>query len=747
MLKLAIKAGIPLIGVTTTDVLNVPVILHHLTGKKPVRWSSANEKAVEGQLYFYIAEGKPPVRYDKLYDLMVKSDSTLVVVNSPVESDLLFVGGDVPVPKDLLRKQLLDVFDDAPLVDKLIPALGGCTLKDSVEFVRLTMARDKALTAEGLMVSRKAAFKANRGIQLVDTSSTHYAPPKHLEDWANREGPFFLKETDLRLVPRGLLFGGIPGTGKCLAPDEPVLMYDGAVRRTDSLVPGDQLMGPDSAPRTVLSVSTGHGPMYEVRPTKGRPWRCNGDHVLSLRKTRNPDAGSIVFTSVEEWLTWSDSKKNGYKLWRTGVDFPERREPLIAPYFVGLVLGDGTVNENVAVTTVDPEVVAYLKTVAAQHGLELTKRAYRNRTPSYALTLGNIGQNIRGLNPVLRKLRHYGLEVPCGDKFIPEDYKRGSRSTRLQVLAGLMDSDGHLYQSGGYDFISKSRRLAEDTAFVARSLGLAAYVKAVEKTCTTTGGTGVYWRVSISGHVDEVPCLVPRKKASPRKQVKNVTNTGFTIEPVGEGDWFGITLDGDHQYLLGDFTVTHNTEGAKWIAQTWGVPLYRVDVGGMRQKYVGQSEQNMTAALSQLDHEEPCVALFDEIEKVFSTSHGGGDSGTTTTMLSQLLWWLAERRTRVLVVMTCNDRKKIPPELYRDGRIDDVVTFNGLQSKEEVFDFAEFVLAGFGLSPGDLPKGLLESKLLHAIKTKASGTGTDFNEVSHAAIKKTVIDCIKEAKA
>lgn len=121
------------------------------------------------------------------------------------------------------------------------------------------------------------------------------------------------------------------------------------------------------------------------------------------------------------------------------------------------------------------------------------------------------------------------------------------------------------------------------------------------------------------------------------------------------------------------------TAAAKWMAEQIGIPLYRVDIGGTKNKYVGQSEANLLTNLSRLDHEEPCIALLDEIEKIFGGS-GEGDSGTTTTMLSQLLWWLAERRTRVLVVMTTNNAKKLPRELYREGRIDEVMWFGGLET-------------------------------------------------------------------
>ena len=95
----------------------------------------------------------------------------------------------------------------------------------------------------------------------------------------------------------------------------------------------------------------------------------------------------------------------------------------------------------------------------------------------------------------------------------------------------------------------------------------------------------------------------------------------------------------------------------------------------------------MLANLARLDQAEPCVVLIDEIEKVFSTKGGDLDGATTTTMLSQLLWWLAEHKSRVLTVMTTNNAKALPPELYREGRIDEVMVFEGLTGA----DAAKFV--------------------------------------------------------
>lgn len=178
------------------------------------------------------------------------------------------------------------------------------------------------------------------------------------------------------------------------------------------------------------------------------------------------------------------------------------------------------------------------------------------------------------------------------------------------------------------------------------------------------------------------------------------------------------------------------TEGAKWLARQLGVPLFRVDIAGTKNKYVGQSEENMLTNLARIDQEEPCVALIDEVEKVFSTKSNDG-SGTTSSMLSQLLWWLAERRSRVLVVMTTNAVKSLPRELYREGRIDDVLWFSGMVAADTE-DFILSLLETFDITDYAAPAAIL--------KLATSLQGTSPAQYSHAALTKAAMQYIKAGK-
>jgi superfamily II DNA or RNA helicase len=351
----------------------------------------------------------------------------------------------------------------------------------------------------------------------------------------------------------------------CHQRGQGVLMYDGSIRKVEDLLPGDRLMGPDSKPRTIKSLCRGRESMVRVVPIKGDSWVVNRSHILSLVETTrcanspfpSRQGGRVTDVAVKDWMGWSQTQKHIHKLFRVGVEFPKQQERLrVHPYLLGLLLGDGS---GLIITTEDEEVVTFLREEAERRFMKLSEYAYEGRTPGYALT-GVQGMNYcRGGSPFVDELKLLGVwGKTAGEKFIPQQYKVASRKERLELLAGLIDTDGSLQRSGGYDFISKSQVLANDLAFVARSVGLAAHVTPCEK-CSQNGTWGTYYRVGVHGHVDMIPCRIARKQSSARKQKKNVLRTGFSVEELPEDDYYGFSLDGDGRYLLDDFTVTHNT--------------------------------------------------------------------------------------------------------------------------------------------------------------------------------------------
>lgn len=109
---------------------------------------------------------------------------------------------------------------------------------------------------------------------------------------------------------------------------------------------------------------------------------------------------------------------------------------------------------------------------------------------------------------------------------------------------------------------------------------------------------------------------------------------------------------------------------ARAVAGAWGVPLLRLDMGTLYNKYYGESERNLRSALDLAEHMAPCVLWIDEIEKALAS--GGDDGGTSRRMLGTLLTWLAERSAAVFVAATANAIEQLPPELMRKGRLDEI---------------------------------------------------------------------------
>ena len=109
---------------------------------------------------------------------------------------------------------------------------------------------------------------------------------------------------------------------------------------------------------------------------------------------------------------------------------------------------------------------------------------------------------------------------------------------------------------------------------------------------------------------------------------------------------------------------------AKVAASVLGVPLLRMDLAAVHDKYVGESERKLRESLATADVMAPCVVWIDEIEKGLAGS--GDDTGTTLRVLGTFLTWLAEKKGRVFVVATANDISRLPPELIRKGRFDEI---------------------------------------------------------------------------
>jgi len=357
------------------------------------------------------------------------------------------------------------------------------------------------------------------------------------------------------------------GGGKCLKKDTPIMMYDGSIKMVQNISVGDKIMGDDSTPRNIISLARGRETMYEIIPTRGDPYTVNESHILSLQYTRNVKQikkGTKIDIPVKDYIDLSKKYTrltNPLVGYRTEVLFPNKNVDL-DPYVLGYWLGD-YYSRGSLITTSNNKIISYFNSYTAKLGLHFVQlnqyRSYTRRPKTFKIT--NIPINKTNIQGNLRKIHMFQEMLINKDlirnKHIPHTYKCNSKKVQLDLLAGIIDSGGCLYKNG-YNIITKEEILLDDIIFIARSLGLCANKKRIQRHI----GKNIketYFETYIYGkNVLEIP-IKNKYKIVLNNTNKNVLLTKITVDKKNIDDYFGFEIDGNHRFLLGDTTVTHNT--------------------------------------------------------------------------------------------------------------------------------------------------------------------------------------------
>lgn len=235
-------------------------------------------------------------------------------------------------------------------------------------------------------------------------------------------------------------------------------------------------------------------------------------------------------------------------------------EPILDPYMLGLWLGDGYTNKA-AIINEDQEVLKYIYNWAVEHGMSISIN-YQNNNNAVVY---NIIDKKSKRNQFKECLRFYKI---FNEKDIPEDYIYTSIENRLLLLAGLIDTDGSFSKRDRVYVFSQCesrKHIVDKFVFIARSLGFKCTVrkyntegkkqignnKKISK-CQNT------YTVRIMDGIYDIPCKVVRKQHhwDKKRTVRNLSH--FSVQYEGVGRYYGLTVEGDHLFLLKDFTIVHN---------------------------------------------------------------------------------------------------------------------------------------------------------------------------------------------
>ena len=348
-----------------------------------------------------------------------------------------------------------------------------------------------------------------------------------------------------------LLYHGL-GTGKCMKKGTPIMMSDGRIKAIENVKEGDLLMGDDSNPRAVLSLARGVDLMYDIVQDNGDKYTVNQEHILCLRakgfpkfnnianKNKNTNTNTNTIKNyVVEWI-----QCNAFYKKKFGSSLKDLKE---AETFYRNILNHSETNNNIV-------------EIAVKDYLRLSKK--KKSILKGFKTLVHFPEREITMDPYQVGYR-LGLEDDSS-KGIPYNYKCNSRENRLQLLAGLLDGNTDLhnpekdrkdkkYRKYKYNYtFTQKGCLKDDFLFLARSLGLL---------CENNGDYNVIIRVS---KVVEIPV---KHQCRSYKMEDFSLDTNISVQYVNEDEYYGFTLDGNGRYLLGDFTVTHNTCSAIGVCE------------------------------------------------------------------------------------------------------------------------------------------------------------------------------------
>lgn len=363
----------------------------------------------------------------------------------------------------------------------------------------------------------------------------------------------------------------IMGAGKAQELDSLVLCKDGYKRMRNIRI-GDLVFGEDGVVHPVVGVyPQGVKKICSIEFSDGTKTRCCEDHLWAFQFPQDKAAHRYRIATVKELLNIPLYKETcrGDKNWQIFIPLTkpvqfERKKLLIPPYVLGVILGDGGISGQIVnITNTEADVIERVRTEIEVDGFDLDRW---KGTITYGIHDKQYSQTRR--NRMVARLCEYGLMGKRSEgKFIPSEYLYSSVEDRLDLIRGLIDTDGSIERTS-ISYSTVSEQLAKDIVFLAQSLGGTARYMLRQTKYTYNGEVKfgqVSYRVTIKAPTNTRWYYSQKHTAEAERFVQHTepVRSIRKIEYVGEAECQCIMVDSEtHLYLTNDFIVTHNTESA-----------------------------------------------------------------------------------------------------------------------------------------------------------------------------------------
>jgi hypothetical protein len=338
--------------------------------------------------------------------------------------------------------------------------------------------------------------------------------------------------------------------GKALSLDTPIPTPSGW-KTMGELIVGDIIFGGDGKPTKItFATETYHARnVYSIKFDNGETVKADADHIWKVSSNVH-NSGKETNLTTEQLIPILDKAKSVGQSIRIrnhdGVEYPERDLP-IHPYVLGLWLGDGCRRNGIIYTSIQDvdEIMDHVK----ECGFDVSKSKRDHRTHNSARF------NVIGLNRLLR------LNGFLDNKHIPDAYQFASKKQRLELIRGLIDSDGSVDRKGRCEFYQKDEKLLDIVRQILSSLGIK-----VRKRHKNVSGYGRYFTLSFSTK-KHVVAKLERKASNQESCLGHVKNDHYyihEIEPIESVPVRCIQVDNkEHLFLCSkSYIPTHNTTTA-----------------------------------------------------------------------------------------------------------------------------------------------------------------------------------------
>jgi hypothetical protein len=365
---------------------------------------------------------------------------------------------------------------------------------------------------------------------------------------------------------------------ECFGKGTKILMSDMSFKNIEDIKVGDYVIVEGGKTMRVKRTGSGYDDLYIVKQPYGKDYIVNSRHRLYFKKGKNKDNKKFITITAPEFMSQSYFNRritNGVKF--SGIEF-EEKQFVIDPYILGCWIGDGNSSRfNLLVNhNKDQEIIDEFKLFAKKVSCDFNiRKRTDNETTSYiSLIQPQKSNKTSRLNTELKRLNL------INNKHIPKEYFFSSQEQRLELLAGIIDTDGYLSKSSYVIGMSK-KHIIEEVYHLAKSCGLD--VSEVFKK-RSNFDTDVYVvRITKSSRIK---CRINRKKSESTK-FYNSRRSKIDVQYYSFGEYYGIELDADNdndrRLILDDYTVSMNC--SKWdrgvnYENHWGQISPTFDNGG-----------------------------------------------------------------------------------------------------------------------------------------------------------------------